>query len=124
MLRRVPVLLIVFAVVSCYQPRRDCASFKNGRYLFKSILDGEEKTTTFSRNDSIEIDDFEGKIDTSSVRWLNDCEYVVKKMNPKTKSEEKSIHIKILSTTDNSYTFEFNVIGDSKKSKGTAIKIN
>ncbi len=124
MLRKVPVLLVVFAVVSCYQPRRDCTSFKNGRYSFKSILDGEEKTTTFLRNDSIEIDDFEGKIDTSSVRWLNDCEYVVKKMYPKTKSEEKSIHIKILSTTDNSYTFEFNVIGDSKKSKGTAIKIN
>jgi hypothetical protein len=72
----------------------------------------------------MEIDDFEGKIDTSSVRWLNDCEYVVKKLRPKTKSEEKSIHIKILSTTDNTYTFEFNVIGDSKKSQGTAIKVN
>jgi hypothetical protein len=124
MLTRLPILLIGLLVVSCYQPQRDCAAFKNGHFSFKTILDGEEKTTTFIRNDSMEIDDFEGKIDTSSVRWLNDCEYVVKKLLPKTKSEEKSIHIKILSTTDNSYTFEFNVIGDSKKSKGTAIKVN
>jgi len=38
-------------------------------------------------------------------------------------AEEKPVHIKILTTTDNSYTFEFSIVGDNKtKSKGVAVK--
>jgi hypothetical protein len=120
----IPTLIVIFIVASCYRPQRDCARFKEGSFSFTTRIDGEEVTTTFDRNDSIEIDYFKGKIDTSSVRWINDCEYVVKKINPRNKSEEKSIHMKILSTTDNSYTFEYNVVGQSQKSRGTAIKTN
>jgi hypothetical protein len=39
-------------------------------------------------------------------------------------SEKKAIDIKILSTTKNSYTFEFGVVGNNKKQKGTATRIN
>ena len=116
--------VVIFVTLSaCYQPERNCEEFKTGKFTFTSELNGEEITTTFIRNNDIEIDFFNGKVDTSSVRWINDCEYVVKKLNPKNSSEEKSIHMKILSTTDNSYTFEYNLIGDSRKSKGTATKI-
>ena len=31
--------------------------------------------------------------------------------------------MKILSTEQNSYTFEYSIVGDSRKSRGTAIKI-
>ena len=72
----------------------------------------------------MEVDFFEGNQDTSSVRWLNDCEYVLKNLNPTNKAEEKSIHIKILTTTDSSYTFEYNAIGDKRKFRGTAYKIH
>ena len=58
------------------------------------------------------------------MRWINDCEYVLKKMRPKNRSEEKSVHIKILSTTPNSYTFEYGIVGEPKKSVGTALKTN
>ena len=115
-------LLLLLGVCSCYQPQRNCKTFKNGRFTFTSRIDGEEKTTTFTRQDGVEIDYFENKSDTSSVRWINDCEYVVRKMNPVNKAEEKSIHFKILSTTDNSYTFEYSIIGNSRKSRGTAFK--
>lgn len=74
------------------------------------------------REGALEVDYFDGKADSSSVRWINDCEYIVKKLNPKNKSEEVPIHIKILTTKDKSYTFEYNAVGQSKKSKGTAIK--
>lgn len=117
-------LFVIFIIASCYGPQRDCARFKQGSFSFTTHIDGEEVTTTFHRNDAIEIDYFEGKIDTSSVRWINDCEYIVKKINPKNKSEEKSVHMKILSTTDSSYTFEYNIVGQSQKSRGTAIKTN
>ncbi len=113
-------LLLFF---SCYQPERNCKDFKNGKFSFSSTINGKEETTIFIRNGKNEIDYFNGKSDTSSVRWINDCEYIIKKLKPKNKAEEKSIHIKILTTSKKSYTFEYNVVGDSKKSKGTAIKI-
>ncbi|QLG47078.1 DNA topoisomerase IV [Costertonia aggregata] len=120
--RHLFVLSIFSIFFSCYQPERNCKDFKNGTFTYTATIDGEEKTTTFVRNGTVEIDFFESKSDTSSVRWLNDCEYIVKKMNPKNKAEEKSIHMKIMSTTKNSYTFEYGVVGSSKKTIGTAIK--
>lgn len=87
------------------------------------MINNEEKTTTFVRYDNIEIDFYEGKSDTSSVRWINDCEYIVKKLNPRSMSEEKSIHMKIRSTTDSSYSFEYGIVGETNKSVGTVIKI-
>lgn len=124
MIKNLFVLLLLLAVSACYQPQRDCERFKEGSFSFTARIDGEEQTTLFTRTGDLEIDTFEGKTDSSSVRWLNDCEYVVKKLHPKNKSEEKSIHMKILSTTDNSYTFEYSIVGDSNKSRGTAIKIH
>jgi len=118
------ILLLSLFLSSCYQPQRDCTAFKSGEFTFTSEINGEEKTTTFVRNNDMEIDYFEQKSDTSSLRWINDCEYIVKKINPKNAAEEKSIHIKILTTTDNSYTFEYNIVGASQKSKGTAVRVS
>lgn len=47
----------------------------------------------FIRNDFIEIDYFCGKVDIFSIRWINDCEYIVKKINFKNMVEEKVIYI-------------------------------
>lgn len=116
-------VLLLFIIACNRPPQRNCSDFKIGEFTFTTTLNGEEKTTRFSRTLEMEVDEFEGKIDSSSVRWINDCEYVLKNMNPKNKEEEKSIHIKILTTTDSSYTFEYNAIGDKRKFKGTAIKI-
>lgn len=81
-------------------------------------------TSTFIRNDSIEIDKFQEKVDTSSVRWINDCEYIVKNLNPKNRAEQQPLHIKILTTTENSYTFEYGLVGDTQKQRGTVQKID
>ena len=115
--------LLVF-MSSCYQPERDCKTFKNGEFSFTSTINEKEMATTFVRKGALEIDYFDGKADSSSVRWINDCEYIVKKLNPMNKAEEKSVHMKILSTTDKSYTFEYNIVGQSQKSRGTAIRAN
>lgn len=116
--------IILILLSSCYQPKRDCKAFKDGEFSFTSVINEEEVTTTFVRKGNLEIDYFNGKTDSSSVRWINDCEYIVKKLRPRNKAEEKSVHMKILTTTDKSYTFEYNLVGDNKKSKGIAIKIN
>ncbi len=120
------LIVCLFALIwACKQPpQRNCSDFRTGKFSFTAIIDGEEKQTVFYRTENMEVDEFDGKKDSSSIRWINDCEYVLKNLNPKNMSEEKSIHIKILTTTDSSYTFEYNAIGDTRKFKGTAFKIH
>ena len=65
----------VFTCLSCFEGKRDCSDFKTGTFKFEAIVGTKVETTTFVRNDSIEIDYFRGKADTSSIRWINECEY-------------------------------------------------
>ena len=116
-------LLSTLLLTSCYQPERNCEHFKNGTFEFEALVGTEVLKTTFTRNDTIEIDYFKGKSDTSSIRWINDCEYIVKKINPNSISEKNAIHMKILTTDADTYVFEYNIVGDSKKQRGTAKKI-
>jgi len=124
MVKNIIISFVLLSFVSCYEPERKCSDFKNGEFSFTTNINGKENTTRFIRTDTIEVDYFNGKTDTSSVRWINDCEYIVKKAAPKNIAEEKSIHMKILATTKNTYTFEYSIVGDPKKSKGIALKIN
>ena len=71
----------------------------------------------------IEIETFEGKTDSSNVRWINDCEVIFKTINPKRMADRKDIHLKILETTDTSYTFEYSYVGEVNKQRGIAQKI-
>lgn len=123
-MNRIAALLGLLLLSSCFNPERNCKDFKTGTYEFESFINGELVTSRFIRNDSIEIEKFMGKTDTSSVRWINDCEYIVKNMNPDGMAEEKAIHIKILSTTKNGYTFEYGLVGDAKKAKGKVRKVS
>ncbi|MBA3987069.1 MAG: DNA topoisomerase IV [Flavobacteriales bacterium] len=117
-----PALCIL--CISCYTPERRCTDFKTGTFEFEALVGTEILKTTFFRNDSIEIDYFKGKADTSSIRWINDCEYIVKKLKPKNMAEEKAIHMKILTTDKDTYIFEYNIVGQSTKERGTAKKVN
>ena len=123
-MRFTSILLLTFLIFSCYNPERNCQDFKTGAFEYKALIGTEVLSTTFTRNDTLEIDYFNGKSDSSSIRWINDCEYIVKKINPKNMAEEKAIHMKILTTKGNDYVFEYNIVGDTKKQKGTAKKIN
>lgn len=122
-MKQIILLLPILLLTSCYNMERNCADFKTGKFKFEYEIDGVKKTTVFERNDSIEIETFEGKTDTSTVRWVNDCEYVLQKKHPKNKAEEKAIDMKILTTSKNSYTFEFGMVGADSKQKGTVTKI-
>lgn len=100
-------LLICIVFVSCYNKERNCRDYKTGTFEFTYIVDGVEKSGRFIRTDSLNIDYYENKIDSASVRWINDCEFIQKTINPKNMAEENAIHFKILSTTDSTYTFEY-----------------
>ena len=123
MIKRVFLFFPVALLVSCYAPERNCQDFRTGTFEFESFLDGELQKTTFVRNDTLEIDFFRGSQDTSAVRWLNDCEYILTNLNPKNRAEEKPIHMKILTTDEDSYTFEYGLVGESRKERGTAKRV-
>lgn len=119
--------LIVFGLCvllsGCYEQERNCADFKTGSFEFEALSGTEVFKTTIVRNDTLEIDFFKGKSDTSSIRWINDCEYVLTKLNPKNQAEKTAILIKILTTSENQYSFEFSEVGKIKSSKGVARRV-
>jgi len=124
-MKKLLLCLFVFSLLtSCYSPEKECKQFHTGTFKFESYLNGELVTSTFTRNDTLEVDTFQGSVDTSSVRWINDCEYIIKNLHPKNIAERKPLHIKILTTEKDSYTFEYGLVGDPKKKKGTVTKVN
>ncbi len=123
-MKKIILLPLLLILVSCYDGERNCKNFKTGKFKFEHTVDGVKKTTVFERNDSIEIETYEGKTDTASIRWISDCEYVLLKLHPKNMAEQKAIGIKILTTTKDSYTFEFGMVGSDAKQKGKATKIS
>lgn len=118
------LLLPLFLFSSCYEKERNCSDFKTGTFEFEALSGTEVFKTTITRNDSIEVDYFEGKTDSSSIRWINDCEYILQKINPKNQAEKKAIQIKILTTDKDTYTFEFREVGKNASSQATARKVN
>ena len=117
-------LLLLTLLTSCYNQERNCTDFKTGKFTSETEIEGKKYTSTFERNDSIQIESYEGKIDTFKVRWTNDCEYIIQNTNPKNREEKKPVQMKILTTDSDSYTFEYSFVGDSKKQRGTVTKQN
>jgi len=116
-----PALILL---ASCYQQHRDCTEFRTGKFRFEDEINGVKKVSEFERTEELQVETFEGKVDSSTVRWLNDCEFVLQKINPKNMEEQKAVHMKILSTTEKTYTFEYSFVGSNDKRKGTVTKIN
>lgn len=121
--------LLLVLLTGCYEVQRDCTAFKTGEFQLNYTVDGVEKSARFVRSNSLSIDYYDGKIDSASVRWINDCEFILTKIDPKRLAEKDPIHFKILTTTDSSYTFEYKLaIKKTNRAlrveKGTAYKIN
>ena len=118
------IYILILLFISCYSVSRNCKDFHEGEFLFKSIINGEIKTSKFIRKDNIEIEVFENKIDTAKIRWVNECECVLTKLNPVSNQEKRPIQIKIISTEKDSYVFEYSLVGDLKNiRRGKIIKI-
>lgn len=122
--KKIGLLLVVLSLVSCYEQERKCTDFKVGKFTSETTIKGKKFTTQFERNDSIQIETYEGKIDTFNLRWINDCEYIMQNSRPKNREERKSIAIRILTTQEKNYTFEYSYVGEPTKQKGTVTKLD
>jgi hypothetical protein len=115
-------LVPFFFLFNCYESARDCTDFKTGTFYSEVSIDGELYKSKFKRSKTLQVETYNKKTDSSQLRWINDCEVIFKTINPKNMAEQKDIHLKILTTTDSSYTYEYSYVGETKKQKGIAYR--
>ena len=125
MLKKVFFIGITISLLNaCYEPERDCSAYKTGTFTFNYQIGDSLKTGRFVRGEKFSVDYFDNKIDSATIRWFNDCEFVLQDLDSKI-----GIHYKITATTDSSYTFQYkNAVRDPNKKlvvkTGTAYKTN
>lgn len=117
-------LLSILFFLSCYQKECDCSLYKTGKFKFTQTINGKAHTTIFERTETYQTETYNGKTDTATVRWINNCEFIIQKKHPKNREEKKAISMKIISTNALGYDFEYAFVGDEKKQRGTVTKIN
>lgn len=98
--------------------------FHEGTFEFSQIINGELSRSVFERTPEYEIERYKGVVDTATIRWVNDCECILTKLNPTSNQDKRPIQIKILSTTDQSYTFEYSLVGDNGNTQRGTIQKN
>ncbi len=119
------LLILPFCVVGCYSVERNCNEFRIGTFSYSTLINHKIETSFFIRDSLYEIELFDKILDSSTIRWVNDCEFILTKLNPREYSERKPIRIKILTTGINQYTFEYSQVGDdSHVVRGTVYKIS
>lgn len=121
-MKKIFCILLLFGFFNCYQTERNCKDYKTGSFYSEISIDGALYTSHFKRTQDLQIEVYNNKTDSSKLRWINDCEVIFKTINPKNMADQKDIHLKILTTTDSSYTYEYSYVGEIKKQKGIAFK--
>ena len=118
------LIVLGWCTLSCYSVNRDCDSFHAGTFKFTNVINGNLETSTFIRDSLFEIEMFNKTKDTSSIRWVNNCEFILTALHPKTNQEKKPIRIRIIETDASGYFFEYGLVGDTKNTqRGYAQKI-
>ena len=126
-LLQINFFLVFFSLLffSCDLPEKNCSQFKVGEFNFESKTESGIYSSRSVRNDSIEIEFFGSSIDTSKITWVSECEYILRKLKPKTLSEEKAISVKIINTSEKGYLFEYSFVGDKEnRARGHAFKVD
>ncbi|AMC10473.1 hypothetical protein Lupro_04045 [Lutibacter profundi] len=114
------IFAILISIISCKNDELNPDRFKTGTF---EIPEGKGyKKTIIIRQDSLQIEKYEDRIDSLSIVWKNNFNYTLQILHPKNAIDEEPIHVKITSLKNNSYEFEA-VIGHSNFiQKGTIFK--
>jgi len=123
-MKHITLFSFLLLLLGCNLPERNCTDFKTGTFKFNYMVGDKEHVGHFTRTNDLQIETYGTRVDSSKVRWVNDCEVIFKTINPKSMAEHKDVHIKIITTTANSYTFEYSYVGEVAKQKGEAVKID
>ena len=119
------ILILVLLFTSCYNVERNCIDFKTGVFEFSTEVNDSLVTSTFTRTDEFEIELFNNIKDSSTIKWVNNCEFLLTKLNPRTNQERRPVRIKILRTYGDKYDFEFSQVNNPQKvTRGTVKRIS
>ena len=83
-----------------------------GELEFSYKINDTVQKSRFTRTLNYEIEEYNGVIDSSSIKWVNNCEFLLTKLNPRTNQEKRPVRIKILRTYEDSYDFEYSSINE------------
>jgi hypothetical protein len=124
-MNKLGIFLLIGLFSGCYRVERNCLPFHEGHFQFTTMVNGEMQQSVFVRTGDLEIETYQGAIDSARIRWVNDCECVLTKLNPSNNQDKRPIRMKILKTKDSTeYTFEYTLVGDTKNTqRGTIEKI-
>jgi len=115
-------LLGYLLTTSCYDSDRECTRFKTGTFEWSQEIEGEEVTARFVRTNDYQIEYFQDRVDSSTIKWINDCEYRITPINPKTNAESRAYLFKIIRTEGDRFYFRFQQSGDEALYDGMAVK--
>jgi hypothetical protein len=118
------ILIFVFLFMSCYNVERNCVDFKTGIFEFSTEVNDSLVTSTFTRTNEFEIELYNGIKDSSTIKWVNNCEFLLTKLNPRTNQERRPVRIKILRTYGDKYDFEFSQVNNPQKVTRGTVKRN
>ncbi len=104
------IFILIFIFASCKEDKLLPDRFRTGTFEIPAG-DGFEKTTII-RQDSIQIEIYQTKIDSYIIKWKDSLNYTLKMIEPRTAIDEDIIHIRITELNPNSYKYE-SVIGNS-----------
>jgi len=115
--------ILLILIISCNKSTNLTPNeLRNGK--FKTIIEKGNYISIANRNDSIQIETFNNKIDTFYIKWKNNFKYSLIKKNPKSKLDKKEFIVKITGIKQNSYTFSAYFKDSNFKQKGKAFKLN
>jgi hypothetical protein len=119
------VIILSLLLTSCYTVERNCLDFKTGVFEFSTSISDSIVTSKFKRTNEFEIEMYNGIEDSSSISWVNNCEFLITKINPRTNQEKRPIRIKILRTYGDQYDFEYSGVNNPDKiSRGTVKRLS
>ena len=119
------VIYLSLLLTSCYSVERNCLDFKTGVFEFSTSINDSLVTSTFTRTNEFEIEMYNGIEDSSSISWVNNCEFLLTKINPRTNQEKRPIRIKILRTYGDQYDFEYSQVNNPQKiSRGSVKRVS
>ena len=119
------VIFLSLLLTSCYSVERNCLDFKTGVFEFSTSINDSLVTSTFTRTNEFEIEMYNGIEDSSSISWVNNCEFLLTKINPRTNQEKRPIRIKILRTYGDQYDFEYSQVNNPQKiSRGSVKRVS
>ncbi|MDC0034517.1 DNA topoisomerase IV [Flavobacteriaceae bacterium] len=119
------VIFLSLLLTSCYSVERNCLDFKTGVFEFSTSINDSLVTSTFTRTNEFEIEMYNGIEDSSLISWVNNCEFLLTKINPRTNQEKRPIRIKILRTYGDQYDFEYSQVNNPQKiSRGSVKRVS